>query len=90
VRVLRIAALWGPNVLFCMPNGTNRALLGGQATKALLREPFSREWEAYCAGEAVGAWPMLASQPMVETLGAVLRRLSKAKPADEAKPVARL
>jgi len=48
-------------------------------TKKQLRATFSKEWEAFGPKEAEGAWPMLASAPVVAALGKVLERLSKPK-----------
>lgn len=55
------------------------------ATKGLLRTDFSLAWEAYCVGEADGAWSMLSREETVAMLGATLQRLSKGKQAPPAK-----
>ncbi len=44
--------------------------------QARLRDNFSREWEAYPAVEAPGAWAQLEDPGTVKTLGGVLQRLS--------------
>ena len=44
--------------------------------QARLREEFSREWEAYPAVEAAGAWAQLEHPATVKVLGGVLQRLS--------------
>ena len=44
--------------------------------QARLRGDFSREWEAYPAVEAPGAWAQLEDPVTVKTLGGVLQRLS--------------
>ena len=51
---------------------------GGQAR---LRDDFSREWEAYPALEAPGAWAQLEDPATVRMLGGVLQRLSGGKRA---------
>ncbi|KAK9843818.1 hypothetical protein WJX81_007504 [Elliptochloris bilobata] len=49
---------------------------GRALVKERLRGEFSREWEAYPAEEAVGAWQQLEDPATVKMLGAVLARLS--------------
>lgn len=58
------------------PPDTGRVIV-----KARFREGFSREWEAYPAEEAPGAWAMLAAPATVALLEATLARLSGKKGA---------
>ncbi|KAK9816888.1 hypothetical protein WJX72_006737 [[Myrmecia] bisecta] len=55
---------------------------GRQITKENMRGAFAREWEAYCGGEAAGAWKQLCNPATVKALAATMQRLSKkgAKP----------
>lgn len=49
--------------------------------QGLLREAFSREWEAYPEQEAAEAWKHLEAPATTRVLGAVLDRLSGGKRA---------
>ena len=53
--------------------------VGRSLTKNLLREDFSKAWEAYGEQEAREAWEVLASKPVIQQVGAVLKKLSKSK-----------
>ena len=50
-------------------------------TQGLLRDEFSREWEAYPEQEAAGAWRHLEDPATTKVLGGVLARLSGGKRA---------
>lgn len=54
---------------------------GRVIVKQRFREAFSREWEAYPAEEAPGAWAMLEAPATVKLLEATLARLSGKKGA---------
>ena len=49
--------------------------------QGLLRDEFSREWEAYPEQEAAGAWRHLEDPATTKVLGGVLARLSGGKRA---------
>jgi Delta3-Delta2-enoyl-CoA isomerase len=63
-----------------MTQWLNVADKGRQLTKGLLREEFSREWEAYGPEEAELGWSQLSSPEMISSLEAAMKELfSKGK-----------
>ena len=61
------------------------------ATKNNLREPFSKEWEAFIGEEAREGWEMLCEPEVENALGGVIKRLSsKGKSVAGSAPTAKL
>ena len=52
---------------------------GRQATKGHLRKAFSKEWEAFCEGEAADGWRLVSHPQTVLAMEGILQKLSKGK-----------